>query len=111
MSSSRNAAAAEMQSLMARLQGRLAGGNAQRERFTTLANQIRSGDESDKYTALTEVCEALNMATEEILMGMRPDVLVPPPCSAYVLSTTTSSCTSRPASSHTWPTRSRPPHR
>jgi E3 ubiquitin-protein ligase TRIP12 len=78
MSSSRNAAAAEMQSLMARLQGRLAGGNAQRERFTTLANQIRSGDESDKYTALTEVCEALNMATEEILMGMRPDVLVPP---------------------------------
>eukprot|EP00672_Neobodo_designis_P015103 CAMPEP_0174839862 /NCGR_PEP_ID=MMETSP1114-20130205/8316_1 /TAXON_ID=312471 /ORGANISM="Neobodo designis, Strain CCAP 1951/1" /LENGTH=111 /DNA_ID=CAMNT_0016073989 /DNA_START=169 /DNA_END=500 /DNA_ORIENTATION=+ len=67
---------AEMEELMARLHNRLGGG--QRERFTALAGKIANGDESEKYTALTELCEALNMATEDVLMGMRAETLVPP---------------------------------
>ena len=60
---------------------RLVGGSprlaAHREKMQSLEKQIGSDDESEQLIGLSELCNMLNMATEDILVALRPDHFVP----------------------------------
>ena len=52
-------------------------GRARQQMQTILKNISNEGDDSDQYQGLSELCNNLNMATEEILASIRPELFVP----------------------------------
>jgi E3 ubiquitin-protein ligase TRIP12 len=64
------------------LMRRVAGGGMRSQHSERLAGVARAladhADEGAQYVALMELCESLNMATEDFLAAVRPDQLVPP---------------------------------
>lgn len=57
----------------------LQGRNRVRKEIQQILEKVsRMDDDADQYQGLQELCNQLNMATEETLMAIRPDQFVPP---------------------------------
>ena len=69
----------ERMAALLRRMGAMEGGVRQqhRQKMSELAKRISSSDDSEEYMGLTELCETLNMATEDVLIAIRPDEFVP----------------------------------
>eukprot|EP00754_Rhynchopus_humris_P005988 Rhum_TRINITY_DN12946_c1_g1::Rhum_TRINITY_DN12946_c1_g1_i1::g.55630::m.55630/K10590/TRIP12; E3 ubiquitin-protein ligase TRIP12 len=49
----------------------------QGSRISSIAARLEKPDEGEQFQALTELCEQLSMSTEEDLIGLRPDTVIP----------------------------------